>query len=911
MTRTLLLFFFLCFFVHAPLLAQTPLHRPGEFLVSLIEGTDAFGLMHRFDPNSSAKKNSKLLNIWLLRSNLPEKEVIAWLRQQPEVRAAQFNHVLENRKAGSNVLAGSTGLPELHYSLKPVSAQVLPNDPLFPYQWHLLNDGSQGGVFDADLDAEQAWELSVGGLSPAGDTIVLAVIDGGLNAEHPDLAPNLWHNWADAEYNNVDDDHNGYTDDFRGWNVFADNDDIQGNSSVHGTSVSTILGARGNNTLGVTGVNWQTQIMFVAASGTEAEVLAAYDYVLQSRRRYNDTWGQKGAFVVAVNCSWGIDYGQPDEAPLWCAAFDSLGAAGIVSVAATANLAINVDEVGDLPTACPSNYLISVTSLDRADQKAEEAAWGAQNVDLGAYGQEVFAVDDGGGYGYVSGTSFAAPQVTGAVGLLYSAPCPNLIALAKIDPAAAAYWAKSLILENTTPNSSLTGKTLTDGRLNLYKTLRTYELQCSDCPAPFALKVEELTDTSVRLLWSKPPSAVSVNLRWRTLGFGFWMTEIAVPDTFFLSDLDNCRDYEFELQAICDKGVSSAWSPPFIFQTAGCCTAPGLIWVENTTENSAKIAWESSSFNDSYRLRIRSAENTPWAYFEANFNDFEFQNLLACTNYQMQIQSRCDEWLTDFSPIFSFETKGCGACSEASYCTATAEDATEEWIELVQIGSWSYPSGAGGNGYQNFGEDQVSLPELIAESTALVSISPGFSGGLSKEYFRVFVDFNQDGDFDDDGELAFDPGFALEGPANGLIHVPAFAASGITRLRVMMKFTTPNDDPPAACSDFDFGQVEDYCVELRLDSINSSIPIEDTIWILRAYPQPAHDWVMLEFPEGVSTSDCELWATDITGRSVASLSAPVLRNSRVYLKTQDWVAGIYAVQARCGGKVMRGKVVKM
>ncbi|MBC7775127.1 MAG: S8 family serine peptidase, partial [Phycisphaerae bacterium] len=771
-------------------------------------------------------------------------------------------------------------------------------------------NGANGGLLDADLDAEQAWDITTGGLTPAGDTIVIAVIDGGLDASHPDLSPNLWHNWAEIPNNEIDDDDNGYTDDFRGWNVFAESDNVEGNSTAHGTPVSAILGARGNNGIGVTGVNWNTKIMFVAAGGQEASVLAAFDYVLQARHRYNTSWGEKGAFVVTVNCSWGINYGQPSDAPLWCEAFDKLGAAGIVSVAATANLPVNVDEVGDLPTACPSNFLIGVTSLNSSDHKAENAAWGKQHVDLGAYGQDVFTAAAASGYGYFSGTSYAAPQVSGAIALLYAAPCPNLIALAKTDPESAALWAKSLILENVTPNPSLTGKTLTDGRLNLYNAVKTYENQCSDCPMPYALKTEMLTDTSVMLLWTKPATAIKVNLRWRVLGTGSWNTWLTVPDTFFMADLSDCTSYVIELQSVCEGGVLSPWSQPYIFQTKGCCTAPKQIWLETITNDAVEIAWDASASTNEYLLRMRRVGEADWIIFEPHTSFWAFHNLEPCTDYEVQVRARCENLLTDFSPLFWFQTKGCGSCNEADYCTVKAEDATEEWIASVQIDTWLHESGDGGNGYQNFGVDQPIFPQLVSEDSVLVVISPGFSGGTTKEYFRVFVDFNQDGDFDDDHELAFDPGYALEGVAQGFIPVPALAMPGITRLRVMMKYTPSSDPPPSPCTNFGFGQVEDYCVELLSDTLNTSIPVEDTVWLLRAFPQPARDWVLLEFPESVSSSECEITVVDVTGRTLLDNRVPMLRNGRVYLDIHAWYSGVYAVQARCGGKVLRGKLIK-
>src|SRR5690606_16239087 len=114
----------------------------------------------------------------------------------------------------------------------------------------------------------------------------------------------------------------------------------------------------------------------------------------------------------------------------------------------------------------------------------------------GAYGQGVFTAGADNSYDAYTGTSFAAPHVSGAIGLLYSAPCPNLIAVAKSDPAAAALWAKNLLLSSTTPNTALQNITVTGGRLNLYSLLSEYEDQCSPCLPPFALLTENISTGS-------------------------------------------------------------------------------------------------------------------------------------------------------------------------------------------------------------------------------------------------------------------------------------------------------------------------------------------------------------------------------------------------------------------------------
>ena len=359
--------------------SQRQAHVPGELLVNLRQPAFPEQLLQRYQLQFPAKtlrlekQVARSLNIWLFRTNendSDEQAALEWLNRQPEVGAAQLNRLLEYRGAQPPLL--------------------FPNDPLFAQQWQHRNTGATGGVPNADLDSELAWDITTGGITELGDTIVVAVIDGGIAYEHEDLRDNMWRNYHEIPGDGFDNDGNGYTDDFRGWNVFQKNDNILGNATGHGTPVSAIIGAKGNNGKGVAGINWDVKLLFVAGSGVEAAILEAYDYVLNARKRYNATNGQEGAFVVAVNCSWGLNQGQPAAAPMWCAAFDSLGAAGILGVAATANMPWNVDLVGDLPTACPSDFLVSVTSLDKNDLKAPNAAWGAKSIDLGAYGREVF-----------------------------------------------------------------------------------------------------------------------------------------------------------------------------------------------------------------------------------------------------------------------------------------------------------------------------------------------------------------------------------------------------------------------------------------------------------------------------------------------------------------------------------------
>lgn len=434
--------------------AQDRDHVPGDILVMIQKGADinnvlkSSSFLNGAATGISAEQNlSQRLNIWQLHFNfysVNENEMLRSLTEDPEVLIAQFNHYVEDRN--------------------------MPDDTLFPQQWNMLNIGQTGGTSGSDVRATSAWDLATGGITASGDTIVIAIIDQGYDLTHPDL--HYWKNYKEIPGDEIDNDNNGYTDDYDGWNAIDGTGNIP--SDPHGTHVSGIAGARGNNLIGVTGVNWNVQIMPVKGnSGIESIVIEGYGYALEMRALFNSTNGSEGAFVVSANSSFGIDYGQPSAYPLWCAMYDSMGKYGILHATATANANFNIDVVGDMPTACPSDYMISVTNTTSADKKNTSAAYGATTIDLGAPGTGIlstFPVTQG-SYGSLSGCSMSSPHVAGAVALLFSLPCIGLANDYKNDPAGTALRIKDFILEGVDTLPDLTGKTVSGGRLNVYNSM--------------------------------------------------------------------------------------------------------------------------------------------------------------------------------------------------------------------------------------------------------------------------------------------------------------------------------------------------------------------------------------------------------------------------------------------------------
>jgi len=417
-------------------------------LILQLEDGETIQQLNASNKINSYKQLSKSLNIWLIETAATQKKETALtnFQKHPKVKTAQLN--------------------------EPVELRNIPNDFWLANQWQYNNKSENFGVTDADIDALKAWQQTTGGLTTNGDEIVVAVIDGGIDLNHPDLINNLWTNQYEIPNNQIDDDQNGYIDDYYGWNFNDTIADIgnAGNGHWHGTPVAGIIGAEGNNYEGVCGINWQIKIMSLVANQNVADVIAAYDYVLEMRKRYNETNGKEGAFVVTTNASLGISGGKPADHPLWCAMYNALGQAGILSVAATANNAINVDERGDLPTTCSSNFLISVTNTNNRDE-LDFAAFGKQHIDLSAPGSNVFTVTNNSDYGFFGGTSAAAPHVAGAIALLYATPNPTLIEVVNRDKAAAALLVKDFILQGTDPIADLYYKTVSNGRLNLFNSL--------------------------------------------------------------------------------------------------------------------------------------------------------------------------------------------------------------------------------------------------------------------------------------------------------------------------------------------------------------------------------------------------------------------------------------------------------
>lgn len=645
--------------------------------------------------------------------NVPNYQMLNWLYEQEEVTLAQNNHYLELRS-------------------------TLPNDgAAFTSQWHHNNTGQTGGTVDADIDSDLAWDITTGGQTATNDDIVICLIESG-NLDHNDIVGNKWINAVeDAGTPGVDDDGNGYIDDISGWNPVAGNGNY--GTGGHGTNCLGMMGAVGNNNLLVAGANWDVKLMVVGgySISTDANAVQAYTYPLEMRKLWNSSGGSQGAFVVATSSSWGIDAENPAAHPIWCQFYDTLGYHGVLNVGATTNSNLNVDAVGDMPTACASPYMIGVGRTDHNDNTA--GGYGQTTIEFGAPGINVVTTANTNTTTTTTGTSFSCPLTAGVIGLAYSIPCTDFMAIVNADPKQGADLVLQALLDGTDVIPGFATKFVTGGRLNSRNTLdELMMVACSGslCLTPSAISTSNIGDNQGDVNFTPYASGSSTKLYWRQVGTIPWTEVPNVTSPYTISGLTACEDYEYYMKTYCGTDSSS-----------------------NTN-------------------------------------------------------------------IATFSTTGCGACIDLNYCASQATDGIDEWIEDFAISTYTNASGNDG-GFGDFtATSSIQLDKTVPYTFTL---TPDWGGTLYDEYTRIWIDLDQSGTFEA-GEILYDQGAAAQTtPVTGSITVPGTALNGSTRMRIQMAYQGGGQATlPPVCGSFQWGEVEDYCVDIQ-DANPCNLTVTETI----------------------------------------------------------------------------------
>jgi len=408
---------------------NSPDFAPGRIIVKLEEESttsDLTSLNRRNDASIKEKLPEEDLSVVDLPNDLSVTDAVERYEDSSDVEYAEPDYVVNTEAA------------------------VTPNDPNFSKMYHLHNTGQYDGSPDADIDTPEAWGVTTGDTS-----VVVAVMDTGVDISHPDLNGNVWTNPDEIAGNNVDDDANGYVDDVHGWDFRNEDNTVFDSAEAdgHGTHVAGTIAAEGNNGAGITGVSWKARIMplkFIGSDGWgyASDYIQALDYaVAEGVKVSNNSWGGNGfsqSIFEAVEAA-----GQQDH--LLIAAAGNGGSDGISD---------DNDVTPRYPASYDSPNVISVAATDHNDQLTGFSNYGATSVDLAAPGLWIYSTTPGGGYGYGSGTSMATPHVAGAAALVKSK-------FPELDDAGI----KAKILSSVDKKAGLEGKMVSGGRLNAARAL--------------------------------------------------------------------------------------------------------------------------------------------------------------------------------------------------------------------------------------------------------------------------------------------------------------------------------------------------------------------------------------------------------------------------------------------------------
>jgi len=404
---------------------------PGEMLVKFKPGRaraamDNIRATRNIRVTASSRFRRMDWHVVKVRSDRSLKDVIIAYRESPDVLYAEPN-----------------------YRVRALEDQHIPDDPRFDDLWGMHNTGQTGGTPDADIDAPEAWYYEI--LPAPGQEIIVAVVDTGVDYNHPDLAPVMWTNAGEIPDNGVDDDGNGFIDDVKGWDFYNNDNDPMDDES-HGTHVAGIVAAVPDNGIGVAGVAGRAGTVRIMAvkfldengDGYLSDAIYAITYAMDNGATVlNNSWGGGGYVLAMRDLIADVDV------------------AGGLFVAAAGNKGNNTDISAHYPSGYDNPNILSVASTTRTDGRSSFSNYGLVTVDLGAPGSSILSTTPENDYRWKSGTSMATPHVAGACAFVWAAAGTGTSHME----------IKGAIMGGVDQIPALLGICVTGGRLNLKNSI--------------------------------------------------------------------------------------------------------------------------------------------------------------------------------------------------------------------------------------------------------------------------------------------------------------------------------------------------------------------------------------------------------------------------------------------------------
>ncbi|CAL2108720.1 S8 family serine peptidase [Tenacibaculum sp. 190524A02b] len=533
---------------------------------------------------------------------------------------------------------------------KKLKANSFPNDPLYAKQWHYHNTGQSNGTPSVDIDLERAWNIQKGD-----SRVIVAVTDHSVDPNHEDLKGNMWVNSGEIPGNNIDDDNNGFVDDIHGYDFFKNSGTLDGNDR-HGNHVAGTISAETNNGIGVAGIaggtgnNDGVRIMSVGVFGKRGSGGFAEGYVYAADNGAvisQNSWNSVGTSSASAERD-AIDYfianaGGVDKAMNGGVVIFSMG-----------------NDHGEVRTNHATYApVIAVCATDENDERGNYSNygnWAGVSAPGGAGGfidgewqftrDGVWSSVNNNEYREFSGTSMAAPHVSGIAALLvsnnYGSITPQQV---------------RKIIEGTTEfidykNSGVEGK-LGVGRVNAYEALRVAE----NMHIPILVRANNTTTNSTTITWGTLNSDNEFEVAYKKVSATSWVTSITNGLSFKINNLEEGEWYDVKVRAKNSAGYSPYSGTSTFITKVSSLAVPSNFTISNIKELTADLSWERPKHVLTYLLRYRVVGNSKWEEKQINLgNTKSLVALFPKTKYELQIKAKSGGVESDYTPVQSFTT---------------------------------------------------------------------------------------------------------------------------------------------------------------------------------------------------------------------------------------------------------------
>ncbi|MFT5972795.1 MAG: hypothetical protein ACI9A8_001562, partial [Cryomorphaceae bacterium] len=426
------------------------------------------------------------------------------------------------------------------------------------------------------------------------------------------------------------------------------------------------------------------------------------------------------------------------------------------------------------------------------------------------------------------------------------------------------------------------------------------------CFPPLGFTSALANDTVYTISWTDV-SGNPATVRFKPQDSEEWFVVEGIEDTSLILDtLSICTTYDFEIGSSCEEGDEVLYTSCLTISTLGCCVIPEALETETSLETEADVSWSTDFGVASYNLYYRVLGDDEWILY-GNYpeeNETIVDGLELCTEYEFLVSPACAED-QEAGIISETRTKGCGACLDNDYCPNFGENTSDEFIDEVTIGLYTFETGNNG-GYQLFEDFDIVLGQ---GETYDALLTPGFTGQTYSEFFKIWIDLDQDGQFSNDEELlSSDQG--SDQPVEGEITIPEDALLGTTRMRIAMKyvggFGIPDDI--STCEIFVWGETEDYCMTIAdVTSVNEN----NGVVAFSVYPNPSGNQFNLDFnlTQAVGGGNVVFRIFDVSGKEVKALK---VNEGLQQINVSELENGmyIYRLQTVDGNDLRSGKWVK-